>query len=1677
MMLADLIRDDADENNENVPESAPKRRTRMSNESERKRTRFVPSPSLDGASGERASGGAHEGYGANAMTQDSARFSRYSGVKSPKSAAVLSEEDEDALEDAARALSAARLMRSRSRTATASAAEMRRVNVDASTSVERPVSSGGRRDLEYWGVPETAREALAAKGVRELYPWQTECLALPGVMQGKENLLYSAPTSAGKSLVADVLLMRRFRARPGSIAMFVLPFVALCEERADSLEDLFAGTEFRLRRMYGGRGGTLPNDSSMNTLLVLTPERANHLTSRLLEEDRLHELSAVVIDELHLIQDSDRGATMELFLTKLLYASGLWRQSAIGEGIEGSGDGSQTTFSVGRTRGGARNQRSMQIIGMSASIPNLSSLSEWLFAQLYVTHFRPVRLDICVKVGGELFHAESKRMIRTMLNTKPSADTEHIAELTQETVDEQGSVLIFCSSRKACQLLAEQLRKMVLCAYSNRLGESREQLLRDVEGALGAKSEVLPFMRDGIAYHHAGLSREEGEAVAGAYKRGIVRVLCCTSTLATGVNLPARRVILRDTNMGWKKLNARDIQQMVGRAGRAGLDTTGSAIIFCRSPAEFDNVCSLINGPCEELTSAVAEVGMRRIMLEAVAAGLVKTPTDVQTYIKSTLLSVLNDFDESVKQTAIAALQWCQKNALLVWNATAYLWSASPLGLAVAGGMMPLDQIQPIISDIKAAREDLVLSTPLHLLFLLTSPPVLDDAGVPLNADKYKNGAALGSLWSSLRQDQLRIAEKVGIDERYVYRLGSNKRDVTPAHAVQRFACQRFTLALVLTELVNEVPIETISRKYSMSVYNIMEEQKTCARFASYVAAICGTLGWGDMEGLINRISDRITAGAQEEILELTKIPHIGIHRARALYMGGITTPKAIVTLGSIDKIAAVLKQYNKNDMTPAAIARAAREILLHAKEIVAEQTRAEREEAEARLAEICEIEADMTNENVDATIELDVQNATGVVLLETEDAVGKFLEAWEASNYYAVIFQPKSDDDVTRSRQAFEEPARLAVAFSPKAVFISKILYARHEQKNADGIGHHVIGVPIKRALDILSKVGPKKFTVDLQSQLCNIVQEQANSYDSRLFSFAAPCVDVRIASWLLRPSAHEVMGTARSELVQGKDPTERLLDLFSDELLGVKGMIDGACVLEERRERKLNHLKPLARATATCLAISEFIWNECDEKGVMHSLLHIEMPFVSPIVAMETVRVPFDAQKMRAELSLMDDRLEALEQCAEDQKWLDGTLPNIRRAFTDNDYLMKCLYEHLKLTPPEGSLLPLTKTGKTRKRMYSIDQGNLQELHQTSGHLFPLLIMEHRSIFKRRGFADSILGMYSEENRIRYSIFQTNHDCGRLAHTEPNFHSLAHDIRCSDAFQGLGSPQISIRSAFVPPAEKMFLRADYSQLELRVMAHLSGDQTLTQMLLNPEPQDIRDDPFTILASKWHRVLLESVKNEERQQCKNLVYGILYGSGVKRLARELRLSETEAKTIVDQLKGMLPRLMTWKDEIIVRAKEAKPMAHVQTISARRRYLPDLHSKNNDERAQAERQAVNTVCQGSAADIFKTAVLLVIDTLRAKFLLERCQLVLTVHDECVFEVDARSAKAIAQVVRTSMESVAKKFSLTVPLPVKIHIGPSLSDAAFTVVPRPSALSRQTSARATPASSPRKPTTA
>lgn len=1537
-------------------------------------------------------------------------------------------------------------------------------SVCASHPCESHASATKKRELTYWGLTRGAKRACEAKGVRALYDWQVDCLSLPGVFEGAANLLFSAPTSGGKSLVADILMLRRLAARPGTIGVFVLPFVALCDERANSLEGLFAGTEVRVRRLYGARGGTLPTDAKRGTIVVATPERANQIASRLIEDNRFHELSVVVVDELHMIQDGERGATMELLITKLLYCSGVMRRK---ENVETSVHESQMTHSVGRTSGNGRSQSALQIVGMSASIPNLASLAEWLFAQLYVSKFRPITLEISIKVGHQLFDAQTKTVKRAMMNATKDADVAHLAELCHETIEQNGSVLVFCSTKARCKSVADQLRHALRNVFNyqrersaNHNGPSNEETVAEFMAILGASNTLEPYLVDGVAFHHSGLAPDERELVEESFRRGVVRVLCCTTSLATGVNLPARRVIIRDLTKGIVDLNARDIQQMTGRAGRAGLDTSGSAVVFCPVATKFDSVCDLVEGPTGELESAVAETGMRRIMLESVASGLVKSLSDVEAYIKCTLLSALNDFDDMVQKIAREAIQWCQRNGLLVWNQAAMLWSASSLGLAVAAGMFPLEFVRPIIEDIRRAREDLVLSTPLHLLFLLTHPPVIDQAsGLPCEVgdmarfDTYK----FQNIWERLNQVELRIAEKVGISELYVHRLRLNRKDTTTEHALQRFKCRRFMTAMMMTDVIQEMPNEEISKKYGET--SVQMTQESCARFASGVASICGSLGWSDMEALVARMHDRITSGAQEEILQLTKIPQIGIARARALYNGGIKTPQAIVSLGSIEKIARVLKEHSKTDIAQAALIRAARQILNRAKELVVNQSRVEREEAEARLLELDKVEAattiDLTPDDTSALPALNISEARGATLLRKAEDVESFMTAWERSAEYAVVFQPDRDDPGGA-------PVRIAIALDANAVFIAKVLYERHDQDK-------VVGIHLDRALHILSQVGPKKYTIDLQAQLRGILGTRG-TYTERLFTFAAPSVDVRIAAWLIHVDAVEVKSVSDANRVLDKDPTETLAQLLSSGFDA--SSVDSACTIDETRH---GHLRNMSRATATCFALGRHLWTSCEERGLLRALLDIEMPFVSTIVAMQISGVPFSPGTMREQLKLLDTQLQHLFAFAVESKWI------YEGASLDSPIdVGLCLFEHLKLPPPPSAIKADVVGVSSRKQKYTTDKGVLDALIAETQHPFPKLLKEYRALKRAHGEAESLLEMVGGETlneplasiRIRCSMAQTNTETGRLSHEDPNLHTVPLDKPCSMPCEpGAALPTIRMRSAFVASPGKLLLCADFSQIELRMAAHFSGDETLIQALSNPtpDPENPGDDIFITLASKWLRKSLGDVKSSERDACKACVYAFLYGSGAANVARKLGITTDEASYHVGVFRETLPKLQNWRDTVLQNARDQKPVAHVTTISARRRNFPSLHSKDNNHRSRAEREALNTVCQGSASDVFKRACLLVINKLRTAHLLERCQLILTIHDECVFEVDARAAKAVAHVVRGAMESVAREFTLAVPLPVKVRLGRSLSPSELTFVPRLS--SATPTPGATPSASP------
>ncbi|KAG1335104.1 putative DNA-directed DNA polymerase [Cocos nucifera] len=456
-------------------------------------------------------------------------------------------------------------------------------------------------------------------------PSEVECLLVDGVLE-KRNLVYCASTSAGKSFVAEILMLRRVIST-GKMALLVLPYVSICAEKAEHLELLLEPLGKHVRSFYGNQGGaSLPKDTSV---AVCTIEKANSLINRLLEEGRLSELGIIVIDELHMVGDQHRGYLLELMLTKLRYASG--------EGNSESSSGE----SLGSSSGKADPSHGFQIVGMSATMPNVAAVADWLQAALYQTDFRPVPLEEYIKVGNTIFdkkmNAVRKIPKRADLGGK---DPDHIVELCNEVVQEGHSVLLFCSSRKGCESTARHVSRFlkkfsvggheVDCEF-NDASSAIEALRRCPAGLDPILEETLP---SGVAYHHAGLTVEERDIVETCYRKGLVRVLTATSTLAAGVNLPARRVILRQPRVGRDFIDGTRYRQMSGRAGRTGIDTRGESILVCK-PDEVKRIAAILNDSCPPLQSCLSEDknGMTHAIMEVVAGGIVQTASDIHRYV------------------------------------------------------------------------------------------------------------------------------------------------------------------------------------------------------------------------------------------------------------------------------------------------------------------------------------------------------------------------------------------------------------------------------------------------------------------------------------------------------------------------------------------------------------------------------------------------------------------------------------------------------------------------------------------------------------------------------------------------------------------------------------------------------------------------------------------------------------------------------------------------------------------------------------------------------------------------------------------------------------------------------------------------------------------------------------
>ncbi len=424
-----------------------------------------------------------------------------------------------------------------------------------------------------------------------------------------------------------------------------------------------------------------------------------------------------------------------------------------------------------------------------------------------------------------------------------------------------------------------------------------------------------------------------------------------------------------------------------------------------------------------------------------------------------------------------------------------------------------------------------------------------------------------------------------------------------------------------------------------------------------------------------------------------------------------------------------------------------------------------------------------------------------------------------------------------------------------------------------------------------------------------------------------------------------------------------------------------------------------------AVALDLEPRIAADLEKTGQLGLYHELEVPLTSVLASMELAGVRVDevqlgelSERLGGELGRIEVRIHELA----------GEEFNIGSP----KQLQRILFEKLALPPTKK-----TKTG------FSTDESVLEEL--ATEYELPGEILAYRKLSKLRStYVDALPALiHPATGRIHCRLNQTVAATGRLSSSHPNLQNIP--VRTPEGQE--------IRKAFVPAEGMLLLSADYSQIELRILAHLSGDESLVQAFREGADIHVRT------ASQVFGVEPDQVDDELRSRTKAINFGIVYGQGAFGLARNLRISQADAREHIREYFERYPGVKRFLDESKERARET---GYAETLDGRRRYLPDLGSRNRMLRQAAERMATNSVIQGTAADYIKRAMV-DIDTRLRRDAPGAARMILQVHDELVFEVDPGGADALQDLVTRSMQDVAR---LDVPLEVHVGTGKSWLEA-------------------------------
>lgn len=486
-----------------------------------------------------------------------------------------------------------------------------------------------------------------------------------------------------------------------------------------------------------------------------------------------------------------------------------------------------------------------------------------------------------------------------------------------------------------------------------------------------------------------------------------------------------------------------------------------------------------------------------------------------------------------------------------------------------------------------------------------------------------------------------------------------------------------------------------------------------------------------------------------------------------------------------------------------------------------------------------------------------------------------------------------------------------------------------------------------------------------------------------------AAPTFDTMIAHYLINPEAKQGMDFLATYYLQYQP-------ISIETLIGKKGKGQG-----NMRDLSPEEVYQYACEDADITFQLKQLFEPEIQKPHLHDLFYkMEMPLVEVLKDMEQEGISIDAPAMEEYSKELDETLIKLDEQIKDLAGISFNIDSPKQ-------LGEVLFDHLKIS---------SKTKKTKTGQYATSEDVLQKFEHD--HAIVPLILEYRQLRKLKSTYVDPLPVLCDpiDGRIHTNFMQTVTATGRLSSNNPNLQNIP--IRSAKGRE--------IRRAFVSRSPEYKLMAvDYSQIELRIIAALSGDKNMITAFR--EGKDIH----AATAANVFNVSLDEVSRDQRSAAKAVNFGIIYGQSAFGLAQNLNISRTEAKTIIDAYFEQFGTIKKYMDDAISQARE---VGYVETIMKRRRYLPDINSANAVVRGYAERNAINAPIQGSAADIIKLAMVAVHKKMKAENV--KSKMILQVHDELVFDVHVSEELLMQLLVKEAME---KAVQMDVPMVVELKL--------------------------------------